>query len=214
MKKFLSIPATFLILGALATSSFATDTTSLTKATVKLIKENRVVNQEIININENLKNIEKKIEQDRAQIKFLKDEHASLMKAHKQVEGKNELDALTKRIAKLEKNTKENRKLVERIAAVEKLYDSKAKSATELGAQAGALGMQSTIKYEKLVERLESVEKLYEDLKQKLDNQKIKYDAKIQSLKDEIKSNGSKTCKIGNCTADSDSEDIIKNFIK
>ncbi len=83
-KTILSITTALLLTGAF-TSAFASDTTALTKATVKLIKENRALNQEMMNIQNMNNSLSSKIEQNNAQIKNIRDDHKALLKNNEEV---------------------------------------------------------------------------------------------------------------------------------
>jgi chromosome segregation ATPase len=78
-KNILSIiTAGFLISGFL-TNAMASDTSSLTKATVKLIKENRAMAQDVLSIQSQHDNLNSKIEQNKVLIKNISDENNQII---------------------------------------------------------------------------------------------------------------------------------------
>lgn len=79
-KNILSIITTgFLVSGFLTSNAMASDTASLTKATVKLIKENKAMAQDVLSIQSQHQNLNSKIEQNKVLIKNISDENQTIL---------------------------------------------------------------------------------------------------------------------------------------
>ncbi len=250
-KTILSITTALLLTGAF-TSAFASDTTGLTKATVKLIKENRALNQEMMNIQNMNNSLSSKIEQNNAQIKNIRDDHKAFLKNYEEVKSnivkvngistsntnlQKQVQDLVTKVNLLEQKSLASNQSLEKVAK-----DSTNVSNASVMSQQELLMLKQNVErlqtqlstsnkqvnldndtVQKLEQRLLSLEGENKNLKSALDNQKIYSEAEIKALKTKLERTNpvimvqekNLPCKDGNCQKiDSDSEDIIKNFIK
>lgn len=213
MKK-LSITA-IILLGALGTSSFASDTSSLTKATVKLIKENRALNQEILNVNSNIGDVNSKIEQDRVQIKNIREDHSVLLKDFNSIKGEigkiqnlsinstkyqKEIATLNERLNLLEKKSGLSEQNIQKISK-----DNTEVSNATLVSQQELKQMREDLKrlnnnvdvtknqanidnstVTQILNKIAVIEGENKNLKASIDSQKSYYDAEVKALKTKL----------------------------
>lgn len=213
-KTFLSITTAILLTGAF-TSVFASDTTALTKATVKLIKENRTLTQEVMNVQKYNENLDSKIEQNKVQIKNIRDDHAAFLKNFEEVKGniskvntlsvgntnlQKQLQDLTNKVSLLEQKSMASNQSLEKVAK-----DSTNVSNASVISQQELMLLKQNVErlqqqglvnnkqvntdsnvIQKLEQRLAILEGENKNLKIALDNQKIYSDAEIAAVKTKL----------------------------